>query len=104
MKIIVNAVLAAGLLAGSSAAVAAPREEVAIKVDASGVDFASPASIAEFRRAAERKIAEACNPGDRINADLMPDFKCRNQMAANLEPTVQKLAMRATQRNYATID
>ncbi len=104
MNTFVTAVLAAGLLGTSAIAVAAPREDVSLKVNAAGVDFANPASIAEFRRATERQIAAACNPGDRVNADLSPDFKCRKQMAASLEPTVQRLAMRATQRSFATTD
>jgi UrcA family protein len=104
MKTIVNAIFAVGLLAAPAVALAAPREDVSLKVSAAGVDFANPASIAEFRRAAERRIAEACNPGDRVNADMMPDFKCRAQMSANLEPTVQRLALRATEKHFATTD
>ena len=104
MKTFVTTLAAAGLLAVSGAALAAPREDVSVKLDAAGVDFASATSIAQFLRAAERRIAEACNPGDRVGADLSPDFKCRKQLAASLEPTVQKLAMRARERNFATTD
>lgn len=104
MKTTGLAIVAAALIAGSTGAIAKEREAVSLTVATQGVDFANPADIASFRRAAERRIAEACNPGDRVGADLMPDFKCRKEMAASLEPTVQKLALRATERRMATID
>ena len=85
-------------------ATAAERESVSLKVDAAQVDFADPASVAELRRQAERKIEEACNPGDRVGADMKPDFRCRREMAANLDPTLYRLAMRATQQRMATVD
>ena len=48
------AMLAASLLAGASAATAAERESVSLKVDAASVNFADPASVAALRRQAER--------------------------------------------------
>ena len=44
------------------------------------------------------------NPGDRVGADMKPDFRCRREMAANLEPTLYQLAQRATNRSIATTD
>jgi len=96
--------LAAGLLAGSTGATAAGRESVSLKVDAASVDFADPAAVAALRRQVERQIAAVCNPGDRTNADMKPDFKCRREMAANLDPTLTQLAMRATQQRMATVE
>ena|SRR5688572_21485067 len=104
MKSLGIAMLAASLLAGASAATAAGRETVSLKVDTADVNFADPASVVALRRQAERQIAEACNPGDRINADMKPDFKCRREMAANLDPTLVQLAMRATQQRMATVE
>jgi len=104
MKFAGLAIAAAALVAGSTGAMANQREAVSVKIETAGVDFTNPAEIATFQRSAERKIADACNPGDRINADLMPDFKCRKQMSANLVPVVQKLALRATEKRMATID
>lgn len=104
MKFLCTALLAAGLLAGASGATAAERESVSLKVDAASVDFANPTSVSELRRQIERQIEEACNPGDRVNADMKPDFRCRREMAANLDPTLYQLAMRATQRRMATVD
>jgi UrcA family protein len=104
MKSLGIAMLAASLLAGASAASAAGRESVSLKVDAASVDFADPAEVAALRRQVERQIAQACNPGDRINADMKPDFRCRREMAANLDPTLTQLALRATQQRMATVE
>ena len=104
MKSLGIAMLAAGLLAGGSAASAAGRETVALKVDAAHVNFADPAAVAALRRQVARQIEAACNPGDRTNADMTPDFKCRREMAANLDPTLTQLAMRATQQRMATVE
>lgn len=104
MKTFAHACLAVGLLTASATAFAAPRENLQLKVSTAGVDFADPASVAAFRREVDRQIAQACNPGDRVNADVTPDFKCRAEMAASLEPTVKQLAMRATSRNFATVE
>jgi UrcA family protein len=102
------AALAAATIALATAASATDdnqdrREAVTLRVSAQDVDFANPEAVARFRREVERQIAEACNPGDRINADMKPDFKCRREMAANLEPTVTHLAMQATQRERAFV-
>ena len=104
MKSLGIAMLAASLLAGASAATAAERESVSLKIDAASVNFADPASVAALRRQAERQIEQACNPGDRVNADMKPDFKCRREMAANLDPTLTLLALRATQQRMATVE
>ena len=104
MKSLAIAIIAAGLLAGASAATAAERESVSLKVDTAGVNFADPASVAELRRQVERQIEQVCNPGDRVDADMKPDFKCRRQMAANFDPTLYQLAARATERRMATTD
>ena len=104
MKSLGIAMLAASLLAGASAATAADRESVSLKVDAASVNFADPAAVAALRRQAERQIEQACNPGDRVNADMKPDFKCRREMAANLDPTLTQLALRATQQRMATVE
>ena len=104
MKAIGLAILAAGLLGGASAASATEREAVSLQVRAEGVNFADPVAVSALRREIERKIEAACNPGDRVGADLMPDFRCRREMAATLEPTIMQLAARATQRHLAGTD
>jgi len=104
MKSLAIAMIATGLLAGASAATAADRESVSLKVDAADVNFADPASVSALRRQVERQIEQVCNPGDRVDADMKPDFKCRREMAANLDPTLYQLAARATARRMATVD
>jgi UrcA family protein len=95
MKILPTALLAAALLAGPSTAFAGSREKISLPVTAAGVDFADPEAVARFRADAARQIAAACNPGDRIGADLAPDFKCRREMAASIEPKVKQLVLSA---------
>lgn len=95
------AAVAAGLLASATAVAATEtqteqREAVTLRVNSAGVNFADPAEVAAFRREVARQIAAACNPGDRVNADAMPDFRCRREMAANMEPVVTYMAARAT--------
>ena len=63
--------------------------------------FADTQSVADFRRQMERQIAAVCNPGNRVGADMAPDFKCRNELASSLEPGIQQLAARAAQNRYA---
>jgi len=96
MKTIFTALVAVAALAGSSAALANGREQVSLSVRAQNVDFANPAAVARFREEAARAIEVACNPGDRVGADLAPDFKCRREMAASIEPKVNQLVMAAT--------
>ncbi len=80
------------------------REQVALKINTASVNFADAASVNVFRRDIARQIAEICNPGDRLDADLSPDFKCRTQMAASVEPTIQKLVARASNRRFSRAD
>lgn len=96
MKTIFTALAAVAVLAGSSAAFANGRENVSLSVRAQGVDFANPAAVARFRADAAKVIAAACNPEDRVGADLAPDFQCRREMAASIEPKVSQLVIAAT--------
>lgn len=102
MKTIATMILAAGLLAGAAGAQAAGREDAAFQMKTEGVNFADPASVAKFRRELNRQIAAVCNPGDRIGADMAPDFECRRQMAASVEPKILQLVAQATGRTFAS--
>lgn len=101
MKIIGIMIAAAGILAGSSGALAAEREQVSFRIDAASVDFADAQSVSAFRREVARQIETLCNPGNRIKADLAPDWQCRRQMAASVEPAIQQLVARATGQRLA---
>jgi UrcA family protein len=101
MKAMGTMILAAGLLAGISGAQAAEREDVAFKINTAEVNFADPDAVASFRRDVNRQIYAFCNPGDRINADDRPDFRCRKELTSSLEPRIQYMVARATGRNLA---
>ena len=96
MKTLAVALAAIALLSGSSAALAGGREKVSLPVSAAGVDFTNPDAVAKFRTTVARQIAAACNPGNRIGADLSPDYRCRREMTASIEPKVRQLVMAAT--------
>lgn len=97
MKTICAIGAAIGLLAGVPALASAPqgREAVSVSVRTDDINFADPADLAKVRARLDRAVAAACNPGDRIGADVTPDWQCRREMARNAEPTIQQLAQRA---------
>ena len=96
MKIVNAALVAACLLVGSTGALAQGREDVALRISASGVNFSDPVSVNAFRNRVAREIAVVCNPGDRLNADFTPDFQCRRELTATAEPAISTLASKAT--------
>lgn len=97
MKLVTTALAAAAVLAATGAT-AKPRESVAFKLNTAGVDFADPASVEAFRNNVDRQIAAACNPSDRVGADYKPDFRCRKEMKASVEPTLSRLVATAGRR------
>lgn len=88
MKAIKVALVATCLLVGATAASASVRENVSLSISSAGVNFADSASVNAFRGRIAREIAQFCNPGDRIGADLSPDFRCRRELSAQIEPTI----------------
>lgn len=95
MKAFKLALVAACMLVGATGAAAKVREDVALHISVSGVNFADPASVSSFRERVAREIAQVCNPGDRLGADLAPDFKCRRELAASFEPSIAAMASNA---------
>ena len=102
MKYLAAALGAACLLGGAGAALAeasdivvsqsdAKREAIMLRVPAN-MDPSDPAQVIALRAKATRQIEQACNPGDRLNADMAPDFQCRREMAANLELALRRRA------------
>ena len=92
MKFVGTALVAAVLFAGSTGAFAKAREDVAVRVSTAGINFQDAESVAKFRARLAKAIAETCNPGDRLNADLAPDFKCRKSMASVGEVRIAALS------------
>jgi len=88
MKTVSAAIVAACLLVGSAGVAAEPVENVAAHVSTAGVKFNDPASVDKFRARVKREIAAVCNPGDRLNADMTPDFACRKSMAVTAETRI----------------
>ena len=104
MKYIGAALAAASLFATSALMAEAPkgREQVSINVSTEGLDLTTQAGVDKLRVRMDKAIADACNPGDRIGADMAPDYKCRREMAANVQPTMQQIAARAVETRSAS--
>jgi len=103
MKIVSAAIITAALLAGSTGAFAKSRENVAVRVSTAGVDFSDPASVAKFRARVAKAAEATCNPGDRIGADMSPDFACRKSMAKVTEVRIAQLSGKSDSR-MANVD
>ncbi len=101
MKIIGHAALAVCLLVGATGANARPRENVSLTIPTASVDFANPVGVAAFREAVARQIALVCNLGDRLDADLSPDWQCRRELNASAEPAIRQMAARASGQQAA---
>ena len=104
MKAMAIAMVACALSASSTGALANDRENVSLKTNVDAVDFADTKSVSAFRRDMAKQIAGICNPGDRLGADMAPDWKCRNEMAASLELTIRALVSNAQETRLANIN
>jgi hypothetical protein len=106
MKYVATALAAVCMVGGTQAALAnsnivvnsltngmetKKREAIQLRVPAN-VDVSDPAAAIALRNQATRAIEKACNPGDRLNADMSPDFQCRREMAASLELALRQRA------------
>jgi hypothetical protein len=103
MKYLAAALGAACVMGGAGAALAETSDSVVSQSDANkreaimlripaSIDASDPAQVIALRSKAIRQIERVCNPGDRLNADMSPDFQCRREMAANLELALQRRA------------
>ena len=92
MKYLVAALGAACVLASASPALAKPREDIQLRLPTAGANLASPKEARELRAEAKRQIERACNPGDRLEADLSPDFQCRREMIASVDRALRQQA------------
>lgn len=90
------ALAAVGFLATSAVAMAETnaekREQITATVSTAGLDLSTPEGRDRLHDRLSRAIAVACNPGDRLNADMSPDWQCRKEM--NASAMVQVLADR----------
>jgi UrcA family protein len=102
MKYISAALAAATLFATSAVMADTGREQVSINVTTAGLDLTTQAGVDQLRERMDKAIAAACNPGDRVGADVLPDYKCRREMAANVQPTMQQIAARAVESRFSS--
>ncbi|MBW8754103.1 MAG: UrcA family protein [Sphingomonadales bacterium] len=104
MKYIGAALAAACLFASAAVSAEAPagREQVSINVSSADLDLTTTDGVAKLQNRLDKAIAAACNPGDRVGADLSPDYKCRREMAANVQPTMQQIAARAVSNHFGS--
>lgn len=104
MKHISAAIAAACLLATPTfAAPSAPaREAITVNVPWGDLDLTTTDGVARLKVRVDKAIAAACNPGDRVGADMKPDYQCRREMASNVQPTMQQIAARATANRFGS--
>lgn len=95
MKTVTAALAAVSLIAGASGAFAKARENVEVRVSTAGVNFNDAESVAQFRARVAKQVAAACNPGDRVGADMSPDFSCRQSMAQVSETRIAQLSAKS---------
>jgi UrcA family protein len=96
MKIVSAALAAAFLVAGSTGAFAAPRENVSFAVSTQKVNFNDPASVNKFRDGLQRQIAAACAPADdEIATGRGTDFKCRKSMTISSDTRIAQLTAKS---------
>lgn len=94
MKTLSLAVAAIALFAAPTIASASPaqnREQVSVAVSTNDLDLSRPEHVERLRTRVARAIQAACNPGDRLNADITPDWRCRTEMGANAEVAMNRL-------------
>jgi UrcA family protein len=101
MKYYGAALAVAGLFAtpALNAEVPRGRETVSINVSTDGLDLTTQRGVRQLQVRMDRAIDSACNPGERLNADMSPDFRCRREMAADAWPTMQQLTSKAVATN-----
>ena len=75
------------------------RERIELRVSTAGLDLRNPQNIERLRARVTKAIETACNPGNRLNADLSPDWQCRREMGANATATLYTLARQGAPRS-----
>ena len=78
------------------------REPIELRVSTAGLDLRDPQNLERLRARVAREIETACNPGNRLNADLSPDWKCRREMGASATATLYSLARRGAPQSLAS--
>ena len=90
-----NAALAALVvfaLPATAAAASQSREPVSTAVSTAGLDLAKPEDRARLRDRAQRAVAVACTPNDRVNSNGARDWQCFREMSADAEAAITRAA------------
>lgn len=96
-KIALSALVLATVPTAAMAETQAPkREPVSINVSTEGLDLSSANGMQTLRGRMSQAIAAACNPGDRLNANLAPDWQCRREMGAVAEAQIMRIASQSS--------
>ncbi len=95
MKYLIAAV-AAGCLLCSGTVSAKDRETVQLRLSPAGEDLSDQKALAAFRAQAMKSISQVCNPGDRLGADMAPDWQCRREMTATLDHALKRVLLAMT--------
>ena len=120
MKTLNTALAVASLLVAPSAAMAATaqnmgnveisvlapaqhsRERIELRVSTAGLDLSNPQNLERLRARVTKAIETACNPGDRLNVDMSPDWQCRREMGANTTAILYRLARQGSSTSLAS--
>ena len=78
------------------------REPIELRVSTAGLDLSNPQNLERLRSRVTKAIETACNPGNRINADLSPDWQCRREMGANATAALYTLARHGGSKSLAS--
>lgn len=78
------------------------REHIELRVSTAGLDLSNPQNLERLRSRVTKAIETACNPGDRLNADLSPDWQCRREMGANATAILYTLARQDAPKSLAS--
>ena len=96
MKMLVVAAAAIGLLSAPQMAVAGESPQtVQISVSSDGLDLTNSSDMRRLRVRISEAAAEACDPADRMIVKMLPDYQCRRDAIASVEPAVQQMAAAA---------
>lgn len=103
MKSLLAAVAALGLLSAPQMATAADSAQtIRISVSTEGLDLTRPSDVQRLRARISDAAIAACDPADRMIVTALPDYKCRREALASVEPTVQHMAMAAKRKTVAS--
>ncbi|MBA4355681.1 MAG: hypothetical protein C0409_13425 [Novosphingobium sp.] len=96
MKTLLAAATAVCLLSVPQLASAGERQQtVQISVSSDDLDLTDSSDLRRLRVRISEAAAEACDPSDRFIVTPLPDYQCRREAIASVEPAVRQMAATA---------